>query len=142
MGSFSVFYLMAAVVLLLIAVCVIAARTKKRKALVICPPANLPAEVVVDPSLRIFSCSRLPDGHQCDRHCLPQLGFASGDLGAFLASHGGKSCTSCGTVISADDWYKSRLRHQDTPATEVREEKGQHSPVCWECFSGMNQQPS
>jgi hypothetical protein len=142
MGSFSTFYLIAAVALLLIAIFAISARRKKRRALVICPPANLPAEVTADSKLRILSCSRLPDGHQCDRACLPQLGFASGDLGAFLASHGGKSCASCGTVISADDWYKSRLRHQDTAAGETPEEKGQHSPVCWECFVGMNQQPS
>ena len=84
-------------------------RRRGKTTVVICPPMKLPAEVELGRDLRIGSCSRWPESLSCSQSCMPQAQFSAEDLNDFAARYKGKKCVSCGTALSRDDWYKSRL---------------------------------
>ncbi len=84
-------------------------RRRHKTTVVICPTMKLPAEVGLDPELRMESCSRWPELQSCSQSCMPQVQFSAEDLHDFAAHYEGKKCSSCGTALTRDDWYKSRL---------------------------------
>lgn len=84
-------------------------RRRDKTTVVICPTMKLPAEVGLDPELRMESCSRWPELQGCSQSCMPQVQFSAEDLNDFAARYEGKKCSSCGTALTRDDWYKSRL---------------------------------
>jgi hypothetical protein len=45
---------------------------------------------------------------------MPQVQFSAEDLNGFAAHYEGKKCSSCGTAVTADEWYKSRLAVLET----------------------------
>jgi hypothetical protein len=89
-------------------------RRRGKTTVVICPPMKLPAEVELGRDLRIGSCSRWPESLSCSQSCMPQAQFSAEDLNDFAARYKGKKCASCGTALSRDDWYKSRLAVLET----------------------------
>jgi len=84
-------------------------RRHGKTTVVICPAMELPAEVRLDPDLRMESCSRWPELQSCSQSCMPQVQFSAEDLYDFAARYEGKQCASCGAALTRDDWYKSRL---------------------------------
>jgi hypothetical protein len=118
-------------------------RRAVRKTTVVCPAAQLPAEVRSHSDGRIDSCSRLPDTEQCSQSCAPQLQFSADDLSEFTAKYEGKNCASCGTALTKDDWYKSRLATSmaDNGASGTRStpysptvSKTKAQPICFACY--------
>jgi len=109
---------------------------------VTCPVADQPAEVALDSSRHIESCSRRPESEGCSEACVPQIEFSDGDLQDFLARYEGKQCTLCGVVMSREDWYQSRLAvlkaetgksdRAGQPSSSFRE---QSVPICAACYS-------
>lgn len=103
-------------------------RAVKKTSVVVCPTAQLPAEVGLDSDARIESCSRWPDLEGCSQICAPQLQFSADNLSEFAVKYEGKHCASCGTVLTRDDWYGSRLAiptvHTVTPNAH---------PICFAC---------
>ncbi len=89
-------------------------RRRDKTTVVICPTMKLPAEVGLDPELHMESCSRWQELQSCSQSCLPQVQFSAEDLNDFAAHYEGKKCSSCGTTLTRDDWYKSRLAVLET----------------------------
>lgn len=86
---------------------------------VICPMAELPAEVGLDPASRMASCSRWPESQACSQACMPQVKFSAEELKDFTARNESNKC-ACGEALTADDWYKNRLAVLDSKtATSV-----------------------
>jgi hypothetical protein len=112
---------------------------------VICPPAELLAELGLDRDQRIDTCSRWPERAGCNQTCGPQVQFSAGDLSDFAAQCEGKNCSLCGAVLTRDDWYKSRLSaldanavKADSPGTAVPLLPGDpdhRDPICAECYA-------
>lgn len=105
-----------------------------RRSVVLCPKANLPAEVGIDQSLGIKACSRLPALQQCQEDCALQLHFCSEELQDFL-THAPGWCSVCGTMLTGDDWYASRMAAatmNDSGYLQAISKNGQ--PICWNCF--------
>ncbi len=115
-----------------------------KKTTVVCPATNLPAEVRSGGwDGRIDSCSRLPDTEQCSQSCAPQLQFSAEDLSEFTAKYEGRNCASCGSALTKDDWYKSRLAtaivdtgasatHPTSSSSPVSKTRAQ--PICFTCY--------
>jgi hypothetical protein len=108
---------------------------------VICPTAKLPAEVGIDPVDHLESCSRWPELQGCSQDCVPQVKFSAEDLQDFTARYEGKKCSSCGAVLTREDWYNSRLRALDPKAatTDIPEGRSrvvseEGAPVCSVCY--------
>ena len=99
-----------------------------KKATVVCPTAQLPAEVRFHSDGHIESCSRLPSSEDCSQTCAPQLQFSADELSEFAAKYEGQNCTCCGTALTRDDWYKSRLAIP-TPVSKTRAQ-----PICFTCY--------
>jgi hypothetical protein len=103
-------------------------RAVRKTSVVICPTAQLPAEVGLDSDARMESCSRWPHLEGCSQTCTPQFQFSAEDLSEFAAKYEGKHCASCGKVLTRDDWYRSRLAiptaHTATPDAD---------PICFAC---------
>ncbi len=78
-----------------------------RRSIVLCPRSKRPAAVDVDGHLAIEACSRWSNLQDCNLGCLPQLCFSAEELESFLGKH--ESCRMCGSTLSRDDWYASRL---------------------------------
>ena len=118
---------------------------RSKAAIVICPTAKAPAEVGLDDSQRVESCSRWPDLQpDCTQTCLSQAKFSAEDLNDFVARYEGKKCALCGSEITRDDWYKSRLAALNTKAalSEIPEAVlgSSHAPeksdvICFTCYS-------
>jgi len=120
-------------------------RRFSKSTVVICPTVKLPAEVGLDPELRMESCSRWPELQSCSQSCMPQVQFSAEDLNDFAAHYEGKKCSSCGTALTRDDWYKSRLAVLETnpgvsKAPEVHRPSmlsvpGTGDPICSACYA-------
>jgi len=119
-------------------------RAVKKTTVVVCPTEQLPAEVGLRSDSRIESCSRWPRLEGCGQTCSPQLQFLAEDLSEFAAKYEGKNCASCGTVLTQDDWYRSRLAistahtgtagmHQDSPSSSASTTNNGH-PICFTCW--------
>ena len=110
----------------------------QRRSVVICPKAKLPASVDFDTSLAVGACSRAPRLHRCDRACVPQLRFAAEELESFVAFYAEQGwCRICGNVLTADDWYASRMAaatSSNSGCSLAIEEDGQR--ICWRCYEG------
>jgi hypothetical protein len=115
------------------------------KTTVVCPTERLPAEIALGLDSNVESCSRWPRQEGCSQTCAPQLQFSAADLSEFTVRYEGKNCVSCGTVLTRDDWYKSRLAIPAAQPPEAAElpqvssssaanpkENGQ--PVCFPCW--------
>ena len=120
-------------------------RRRDKTTVVICPTAKLPAEVGLDPELRMESCSRWPELESCSQSCMPQVQFSAEDLNDFATRYEGKKCSSCDTALTRDDWYKSRLAIFETK-TEVPDIPGgvppsilsvpeAGDPICSACYA-------
>jgi hypothetical protein len=120
-------------------------RRRHKTTVVICPTMKLPAEVGLDPEFRMESCSRWPELQSCSQSCMPQVQFSAEDLNDFAARYEGKKCSSCGTALARDDWYKSRLAVLETnpgvskipgvdrPSILSLPETG--DPICSACYA-------
>jgi hypothetical protein len=108
--------------------------------IVICPTMEMPAQVGVDPASRLESCSRWPHLQGCSQACLPQVKFSAEELVDFTARYDGDKC-ACGGVLTADDWYQSRLTAlgpkaatADMPESLTRRLHEDSSPICSACY--------
>jgi hypothetical protein len=120
-------------------------RRRDKTTVVICPTVKLPAEVGLDPKLRMESCSRWPELQNCSQSCMPQVEFSVEDLNDFTARYDGKKCSSCGTALSRDDWYKSRLavletntgapRISEVVRPSVASIPETRDPICSACYA-------
>jgi hypothetical protein len=120
-------------------------RRRHKTTVVICPTVKLPAEVGLDPELRMESCSRWPELQGCSQSCMPQVQFSAEDLNDFAARYEGKKCSSCGTALTQDDWYKSRLAVLETnsgvskiPGVDhpsILSVSGTGDPICSACYT-------
>ncbi len=103
-------------------------RAATSTSVVVCPTAQLPANVRLRSDGSIESCSRRPQLEGCSQTCSPQLQFSADNLNEFVMKYEGKHCVSCGAVLTRDDWYKSRLtipmKHPTTLNTH---------PICSAC---------
>ena len=118
---------------------------RSKATIVICPTVKVPAEVGLDDRQRIESCSRWPDlQSECTQACIPQVEFSAEDLNDFVARYEGRKCTSCGSEITRDDWYKNRLAALETKAAAETSEVVPSSfsptpendyPICSNCYS-------
>jgi hypothetical protein len=123
-------------------------RLVRKMCVVVCPTAKLPAEVKLDTSLGLESCSRWSEDLDCAQTCAPQIQFSSESLEDFVAIYGGRKCACCGAVLTAQDWYNNRLAalrsSGETPDTSrvlltvsiTPEDK--KAPACSVCFSAIN----
>jgi hypothetical protein len=120
-------------------------RRRRKTTVVICPTMKLPADVGLDPELRMESCSRWPELQGCSQSCMPQVQFSAEDLSDFAAHYEGKKCSSCGTALTQDDWYKSRLSVLETdpgvskiPGVDrpsMLSVPGTGDPICSACYA-------
>jgi hypothetical protein len=119
-------------------------RNLKKTTSVACPTVQLPAEIGLGSDGRIESCSRWPRLEDCSQTCTPQLQFSAENLSEFVAKYEGRSCTSCGTVLTGDDWYRSRLAiptahtgtpgmHQGSSSSSASTTKNRPS-ICFTCW--------
>jgi hypothetical protein len=112
-----------------------------KKTSVLCPTAQLPAEVRLNSDTGIESCSRMPYPESCSQNCTSQLQFSPDNLSEFVEKHEGKKCASCGTNLTGEDWYKSRLTAhtripEGSPSPAARmTTKAQ--PVCFACYQAF-----
>lgn len=112
----------------------------QRRSVILCPKAKLPAAVGVDDALSIEACSRSPRLQDCNRDCLSQLRFSAEELEGFLTSHAQEWCSICGTMLTSDDWYASRMAAvwADRPGTNdsnVSRAIGEYGHrICWNCY--------
>ena len=120
-------------------------RRVRQTCVVVCPTAKLPAEVKLDTSLGLESCSRWPEYGDCAQTCASQIQFSAESLEDFIALNGGRRCAHCAAVLTATDWYDNRLSAlrsaSKTPdpsrvrlAARIKPE-GMRFPVCAECYS-------
>ena len=113
----------------------------QKSTVVICPTAELPAQVELDGVQRMGSCSRWPELEGCSQACMPQIRFSADDLREFTARYEGKPCTSCGVAIGGDDWYRSRLaapaeaERPDRPGSLSLSSLEDKAPICLDCHS-------
>jgi hypothetical protein len=84
-------------------------RLSQKTCVVVCPTAKLPAEVKLDTSLGLESCSRWSEYGDCAQTCAPQIEFSSESLNDFVAIYGGRRCARCAALLTAQDWYDNRL---------------------------------
>jgi hypothetical protein len=121
-------------------------RRRDKTTVVICPTVKLPAGVGLNPELRMESCSRWPELQDCSQSCMPQVQFSAEDLNDFAARYDGKNCSSCGTALTRDDWYKSRLAVlEDTGGSKMpavaRPSIGgiaeTRDPICAVCYAAQ-----
>jgi hypothetical protein len=117
-------------------------QSHRKKTVVVCPANELPAEVSLDESLRMESCSRWPHVGECTQACIPQVQFSPESLEDFAAAHMGEQCVGCGTVLTREDWYNSRLGAVQptggSPATgpqTIIAAQAKKSPLCSACYS-------
>ena len=120
----------------------------RKTCVVVCPTAKLPAEVKLDASLRLESCSRWSESGDCAQTCAPQIRFSSESLEEFVAIYGGRRCACCGAVLTATDWYDNRLGPLRCAGEEPNSSMGllttsitiddQKLPVCSVCFSAIH----
>jgi len=120
-------------------------RRRDKTTVVICPTMKVPAEVGLDPELRMESCSRWPELQNCSQSCMPQVQFSAEDLNDFAARYEGKKCSSCGTALTRDDWYKSRLAVLETnpevskiPGVDrpsILSDPETRDPICSACYA-------
>lgn len=113
----------------------------QKTTVVICPTAELPAMVALDPVQGVESCSRWPEFEQCTQRCMAQVQFSADDLQEFLERYEGRNCASCGAVLTAGDWYNSRMAavEAETATPEIPRANGGSfseygAPICSSCF--------
>jgi hypothetical protein len=108
-------------------------RAMRKTSVVVCPTAQLPAEVGLHSDASIESCSRWPHLEGCSQTCAPQLHFSAENLSEFAVRHEGKHCISCGTVLTLDDWYRSRLATLTANAATPQIATPNAHPICFAC---------
>jgi hypothetical protein len=138
-------------------------RTFKGTRVVTCPETHQPVAVEVDakhaavtaargkPELRLQTCSRWPERHDCGQDCLRQVEAAPGDclLRTILAKwYAGKACVICRRPIPElnrldVDWLDHSpallspegrtIAWNELPAERLPEALESHRPVCWKC---------
>ena len=117
-------------------------QSHRKTTVVVCPANELPAEVSLDEGLRMEACSRWPHAGECTQACIPQVQFSPESLEDFAATHGGEQCAGCGTVLTREDWYNSRLGAvqrtggaPDKVAKTIIAAQAKKSPLCSACYS-------
>lgn len=123
-------------------------RLGPKKSVVVCPAAKLPAEVTLDPSAGLESCSRWLEDCSCDQTCAPQIQFSPDSLEDFVALYGGRRCAYCNGVVTAQDWYDNRLSALWSNDEEPNGPKAapiayialadDEPPICSACFSAVH----
>jgi hypothetical protein len=99
------------------------------------------------PDLRLKSCTRWPERHDCDQDCLLQI--AANPEGTrywnqMIYWYEGQACAFCGKVFGRLDWSERKPALMDANRnlyewidvlperlTKVLET---HKPVCWSCY--------
>ncbi len=118
-------------------------RLRVKTTSVLCPTAQMPAEVRLDSDARIQSCSRIAHLESCSQSCTPQLQFSADNLSEFVAKHEGKKCASCGRGLTADEWYKSRVTADTEMLGECHDSalsrisKTTARPLCFTCYQAL-----
>jgi hypothetical protein len=106
--------------------------------------------MLVDPVLRLSSCSRWPERQGCGEECLSQIESAPGDclLRNILAKwYRGKRCVYCNKEFEELHWPENKpaLLSPDGRTVEWRDMAPEvvpatlrtHAPVCWNCHISM-----
>ena len=126
--------------------------------LIQCPENLRPAGVVVDakhaaataigraPELRLSSCTRWPERHNCGQECLSQISESPEDclVRNILAKwYAGKVCASCGRSVGEIDWAGSKpallrpgkisVEWNQVPADQLPEILAASKPLCFAC---------
>jgi hypothetical protein len=108
------------------------------RSVVLCPKAKLPASVELGDSVSIETCSR-STGLDCSGDCLPQLSYSAGEVKEFLAPQMQEWCSICGSMLTSEDWYASRLaavggyRTAANHLDDSRTVDGNRQRMCWNC---------
>jgi len=109
-----------------------------RHSVVVCPKVQLPAAVALDDSLVLEACSRVPN-LSCKQDCVLQLHFSADELEDFVTVHREQGwCRICGTMLTADDWYASRMAAataSNSRSVLAIGDNGQRT--CWRCCQGV-----
>lgn len=106
-----------------------------RRSVVVCPTVHLPAAVNFDDSLILEACSRSPN-LSCNKECVSQLRFSDDELENFVTvQHEQGWCQICGTVLTADDWYASRMAA--ISASHSRSVLATDELICWRCCQNL-----
>lgn len=113
----------------------------QKTTVVICPSAQLPAQAGLDTLQRMDSCSRWPELEGCRQACMLQIRYSAEELHDFVARYEGKQCTSCGALMTGDDWYRNRLAALEAetarpnrlgyPSLSFRDAS---APICSTCY--------
>lgn len=126
--------------------------------LIICPETRRPAAVelgagylafstlMLDPTMRLKSCTRWPERRNCGQECLEQIEAAPEDcLVRHILAHWyqGKSCVYCHKTFGPLRWteHKPALLSPEGATVEWRDIRPElvpevlltHEPVCWNC---------
>lgn len=114
----------------------------RKKTVVICPTAQRPAQVEVDPAHGLQSCSRWPELQAaCTEACMPQVRFSAEELKDFTTRYRGKRCASCGAQLTRDDWYSNRLAALDLEMA-TKQVPGSSplspTPMCSTCYGARD----
>jgi hypothetical protein len=108
------------------------------RSVVVCPTVHLPAAVDFDDSLALEACSRSPN-LSCKQECVSQLHFSANELEDFVTVHRDQGwCRMCGTMLTADDWYASRMAAataSNSCSVLAIGDNGQR--ICWRCCQGV-----
>jgi hypothetical protein len=126
--------------------------------LIQCPENLRPAGVVVDakhaaataigwaPELRLSSCTRWPERHNCGQECLSQVQAAPGDClvrHILIEWYRGKTCVSCGLPFADIEWSRKpalltpeqkSLEWDDIPVEKLSEVLAASKPLCFACY--------
>lgn len=108
-----------------------------RRSVVVCPRVHLPAAVNFDDSLVFEVCSRSPD-LSCKQDCVSQLHFSADELENFVTFHHEQGwCRICGTMLSAEDWYASRMAAATASNSRSVLANDNDQRICWRCCQGL-----
>lgn len=151
--------ILAITVLCIIATYVVLAFVRFRgKRLVICPETERVVAVDVDaahaaltigrgiPELRLTSCTRWPERHDCGQECVAQIELSSEEClvrNILTSWYDGKACAFCHKVfgqIHLTDHKPALLNTEhrtiewhEIPPENIPETLATHLPVCWDC---------
>jgi hypothetical protein len=108
-----------------------------RRSVVVCPRVNLPAAVGLDDCMVVETCSRAPN-LSCKQECVSQLRFAADELENFVTVHRDQAwCRICGTMLTADDWYASRMAAATASNSPSVLANDNDQRICWRCCQGL-----
>ena len=128
------------------------------KRVITCPETRKPAAIEVDarhaaltgatghPELRLKSCARWPERHECGQECLLQVELSPEDClvrNILTNWYAERTCVSCGREFRENHWLDPKpallspegktLEWSDIPPEKLPEVLATHFAVCWTC---------